>query len=127
MHKCMERLEVPFSVLASLMDRSVEAMPREACGLLVAGADGLELVEARNVSPFPTLAFELDPEVVCQRYEQIVAIWHSHPIGPAVPSATDMQLGRGLAVIVAPGISSVRAWRLLPGTGPVEVALVVSP
>jgi proteasome lid subunit RPN8/RPN11 len=71
--------------------------PEEGCGL-IAGRDGQALrlypVENRLHSP---VAYEMEPAqqvraIVALEAEglELLAIYHSHPDGPARPSATDM-------------------------------------
>lgn len=72
--------------------------PRECCGLIVAGAAGLEPWPARNVAAGEH-EFLLDPRdqymmlsrIARFKYE-LEAIYHSHPRGPAALSSTDRAL-----------------------------------
>ena len=96
------------------------AYPDEACGLLL-GRDGrLEwVVPARNVHPDPSLHFEIDPQALIDAHRAargrgpaVIGYYHSHPVGPAEPSATDRAAaagdGRIWAII---GGGEVRFWR----------------
>jgi proteasome lid subunit RPN8/RPN11 len=76
--------------------------PDEGCGLLAVGPDG-ETVAAhypvRNVAAQPRVAYEGEPEAVLEGLlameragQRLGAIYHSHPGGPAYPSATDVRL-----------------------------------
>jgi proteasome lid subunit RPN8/RPN11 len=52
--------------------------------------------------------------------DEVVAIFHSHPSGPAVPSATDRRESRYDAVHLVAGIApgegfELRAWRIRDG------------
>ena len=80
------------------MRRHVAATaPEEACGLLAGASD-----EARVVYPIANalrspVRFRMDPREQLAAFKQIeaagldlVAIFHSHPNGPAVPSPTDI-------------------------------------
>ncbi len=72
--------------------------PEEVCGL-VSGIDGVAVTvhAGRNVSATPRATFELDIETLAKQIEfeeaglELVAIYHSHPQGPAVPSETDIE------------------------------------
>lgn len=74
--------------------------PREACGLLM-GQDG-SIAEARpatNVHPSPETHFEIDPAALVAAHRaareggpQVMGYYHSHPTGPATPSAIDRAL-----------------------------------
>lgn len=79
------------------------AYPEEACGLLIGTADASGaltvggVVAAANVAPEPRRRFEIDPRVhfaVLRRVrggeESIIGHYHSHPDGPAEPSAHDV-------------------------------------
>lgn len=72
--------------------------PLEACGLL-GGKDGqVELVlPVKNAAESP-VQFRMDPKAQLRAMDQIesegleiLAIFHSHPKGPSVPSPTDIE------------------------------------
>jgi [CysO sulfur-carrier protein]-S-L-cysteine hydrolase len=71
--------------------------PLEACGLL-GGKDGIvEVVLPVKNAAESRVRFQMDPKAqlrAMQRIEseglEIVAIFHSHPKGPSVPSPTDI-------------------------------------
>lgn len=105
------------------------ALPNEGCGLLLGHRSGAqavvaEVLPARNMRDSPQ-HYEIEPEVVLAADRRaraagqlLLGAWHSHPDGPAVPSATDRAeawpdwccLIVGLADPDAP---ELRAWRLL--------------
>ena len=83
-------------VRESLLAWAREQAPREACGLLF--GDRLEgRVQLRraerieNQHPSPERAFLLAPEALLTHGcdPELVAVWHSHPRGPAELSAAD--------------------------------------
>jgi proteasome lid subunit RPN8/RPN11 len=90
-----------------------------------AGGTGGGPVEVRwtrrvaNVAPSPASRYELDPAAALSAIEAATAagldhvgFYHSHPTGPAVPSATDRAEARwpgALYCIVTPG-GEVAAW-----------------
>lgn len=85
----------------AMIAHAAEASPREACGLIVYDGAGrpVGLYRITNVHPDPD-RFELDPVehfgVVREADEhgwQIGGVYHSHPQGPARPSATDLAAG----------------------------------
>ena len=110
------------------------AYPEEACGLLVglddpAGAANVTaVVESANVAADDrTRRFEVDPAVRIRLErdlrnvpERLVGHYHSHPGGPAIPSAHDLERVFEpeliwLVIGLREGdIQDVRAWR--PGT-----------
>jgi len=90
------------------------AYPHEACGVLVGERSGAEVhvtsvVCGRNLEPArPEARFELDPVTLVSaaadarsRDLEVVGIWHSHPGGPARPSAADERgLWHGWAQVI---------------------------
>ncbi|MFB6266605.1 MAG: desampylase [Halodesulfurarchaeum sp.] len=93
-------LRVDTAVHNALLDHAREAAPEEACGILAGDADTQAVVtetfRTENVAPTPERTYEIDPEdqfAVLQEIEErgldLVGFYHSHPHGPAGPSATD--------------------------------------
>jgi len=76
------------------------AHPLEACGLLLGqGARVEAFIEARNVHQTPQTHFEIDPLALIAVHKaarsggpKVVGYFHSHPQGPAAPSATDQSM-----------------------------------
>ncbi|HEX9494456.1 MAG TPA: M67 family metallopeptidase [Candidatus Limnocylindria bacterium] len=71
--------------------------PKEACGLL-AGTGGAvtRLIRCANVHPTPVTRYAIDPREQLRAFrdmeahgEDLVAIYHSHPITQPYPSPTD--------------------------------------
>jgi proteasome lid subunit RPN8/RPN11 len=71
--------------------------PREACGLL-AGRDGgiSRVIRCVNVHPTPTTRYVIDPREQLKAFraidaagEELVGIYHSHPVSQPYPSPTD--------------------------------------
>lgn len=62
--------------------------PREACGVLLKGG---VVVQCANTAEDPVNHFRIDQTEMAQWWEteQLVAVWHSHPHAPAVPSEAD--------------------------------------
>ncbi|QCC59230.1 M67 family metallopeptidase [Natrinema thermotolerans] len=93
---------LPAEIRAAILERARDGDPKEICGVL-GGAydpDGRSRVAsqypARNVADDPRTRYEIDPEQQLRlfdrledRSESIVGFYHSHPRGPARPSATD--------------------------------------
>lgn len=93
---------------------------------------------ARNLSPEPDHAFELDPgDLVAAdgaaraRGLEVVGVWHSHPGAPPLPSARDREhawTGWSHLIVAVSGASAcaLRCWSL--GGGAVsEVELRIEP
>ena len=90
-------LEIPAHILAQLHAQAAGAHPHECCGILLGtGRSITALLPARNVHPAPLTHFEIDPQTLIDAHRAarkgeagIVGYYHSHPHGPARPSATD--------------------------------------
>ena len=90
--------------LATLESRARAAQPEEACGLLEGRAVGdarqvTRLHPSENLADDPAARFEVDPRLLLRlqkelrgRRTELVGIYHSHPTGPARPSATDLAM-----------------------------------
>lgn len=89
--------------LKAMADLAEAAYPDEACGLLVGrrGPGDLRevtrLAPSGNVAPDTRRRFEVDPglRIGLERElrggaEAVIGVWHSHPDGPAEPSAADL-------------------------------------
>jgi proteasome lid subunit RPN8/RPN11 len=109
--------------------------PRECCGLLVGDVSAIvERVAARNIDPSPHRRFEIDPRdhIELNRRlrgtgREVVGVYHSHPHGPATPSASDVSEAfypEFVYVIVSLDgtAASVRAFAIRDG-GFTEIAL----
>jgi proteasome lid subunit RPN8/RPN11 len=126
------------SVLAGrLLDHAVRELPNEACALL--GGDAMTgtvrtLHPARNMMASP-YRYEVDPRDLVEIVHRIegegddlVAIFHSHPGGPAVPSPTDVRDARypvvHLLATMSGGEERLRAWTI-GADGYSEVPVVI--
>ncbi|MFC7069564.1 desampylase [Halobaculum lipolyticum] len=109
-----DRLLLPAAVRDALHERRAAGAPAEVCGVLLgarASDDGgsgdgdaaagpadrvAEAVAVDNVAADPDRFYELDPAATVAAVEEgeargrdVVGFYHSHPRGPAEPSATD--------------------------------------
>lgn len=110
--------------LITMRAAAAAAHPREACGLLLGQGTRITAArETRNIHPTPATHFEIDPQALIDAHRaaragaagggaQVVGYFHSHPAGPAAPSATDRAMaandGRVWAIIAGEG---VRFWQ----------------
>ena len=87
-------------LLNQMLNHLRECYPLEGCGLLAGDDQGrvTAVYPVKNILQSPT-AYEMDPHqqieaMVAIETEgwQLSAIFHSHPQGPEVPSATDISL-----------------------------------
>lgn len=95
------------------------AAPDECCGLLLGDHRIAEARPAANVAPDPRHRFEIDPHALIAAHRAartggpaVLGYYHSHPGGPAMPSATDRAMasgdGRVWAIV---GRDGVTFWR----------------
>jgi proteasome lid subunit RPN8/RPN11 len=92
-------LTVDLAARRAMIAHARTAHPRECCGLLVGWRREVRfVVPVRNVAASPT-RFRLDDRAhlelrrVLRSWQprlEIVGVYHSHPAGPAWPSATDV-------------------------------------
>lgn len=91
---------IPRSIIDGIIDHARDERPRECCGLL-GGVDSRvsRRHSLQNRSPEPETRYFASPEDlfdVMKRMraagECLVAIYHSHPLGPCYPSQTDIEL-----------------------------------
>jgi [CysO sulfur-carrier protein]-S-L-cysteine hydrolase len=120
------RLVIPRSVLADMLAHLRAALPAEGCGLLAGTVtDGvgrvalhLPLVNAMNS---PT-EYESDPRGMFAAHKamraagvDVLAVYHSHPTSPPVPSRTDRERNYSefvMNIIVGMRDELVRGWWL---------------
>ena len=122
--------------LARLRAAAERAHPAEACGLLLApegvlAADPaglrprLRAVRCRNVHPDPGAAYEVAPRdflrwdrLAARRGCVVAGVWHSHPGGAPVPSASDHeQAWRGWVYLIVAGEEPDSVPRVEPEAG----------
>ena len=70
--------------------------PHEVCGLIAGRAGALRLIRCRNAHPTPVSRYLIDAREqlaafrdMDARGEELVAIYHSHPVTQPYPSPTD--------------------------------------
>ena len=114
-------LALPHAVLDALLAHARRESPRECCGVL-GGADGVATLAVPVVNEWasPT-AFRTEARDSLAAFRamraagvELLAVYHSHPTSPAVPSAADLREnphGDTVLCVIA-GTDGVRAWRL---------------
>jgi predicted GIY-YIG superfamily endonuclease/proteasome lid subunit RPN8/RPN11 len=110
--------------LAAMRAHAAAAHPQEACGILL--GEGNRITEARpaaNVHLSPHTHFAIDPQALIDAHRaaraggpEVIGYYHSHPRGPAAPSATDRAEASGdgrVWAIIAPHDpeADIRFWR----------------
>ncbi len=92
----MEPIRLSRAIVDQIIAHAREGKPEEVCGIL-RGRDGqvLELIRARNVAQDRIHDYTVDPQTLLKQFDfeeqgdAMVGIYHSHPVSPAYPSATD--------------------------------------
>jgi proteasome lid subunit RPN8/RPN11 len=121
-------LSLPAAFARRLLEHARRGLPNEACALLSGDAGGgrvraVHLARNRLASPY---RYEIDPDDVVRivhrierRGDALVGIFHSHPSGPALPSATDVREARYRVIHLLAGADGdargLRAWRIEDG------------
>ena len=89
-------LRVTRAAIEGIRDAARAAAPEECCGLLLGGDAIEEARPARNVSADRFRRFEIDPQALIDAHRAarsggplVLGYYHSHPAGPAEPSAID--------------------------------------
>lgn len=122
----MSKLTLSHATIRHLRDEARAAPDVEVCGLIGRTADGRDTVyPTANVHTAPAHAFEISPrdqiralKLMRQTGAQLLAIYHSHPAGPAVPSKADRSgIGypKAYTLIIAPQAPrgwQIRSWHL---------------
>ena len=94
--------------------------PLECCGLLLGKGDRIgEVRPAANIHPDPKRFFEIDPQTLIDAHRNarsggplLIGYYHSHPLGPPEPSATDRAHGTGDGKVWAiVGEGRIAFWR----------------
>ncbi|MGZ8688098.1 MAG: Mov34/MPN/PAD-1 family protein [Gaiellaceae bacterium] len=113
---------IPAGVREELTAHAREALPYEACGVLVMeGKRAVRYVRGRNAAESPyRYTLEIDPDVWFLEDDGYdLAVFHSHPETEPRPSRTDIEsIGlweRRPYVIMRADTGELRAWRIDAG------------
>lgn len=117
------------------------AKSREACGLLLGravlgGARVQAVLLTANVAADPARRFSIPPITLLHLHRGlrdagegvgVLGPWHSHPYGPAAPSATDVAAAaQGSLWLILEGSGRATAWQRIPD-GMRRLALRLTP
>lgn len=97
------RLFLPEPPRAMILDHARQSPTLEVCGLLIGSGDDLISIAAvekvANRADEPGRRFEIDPQVQFDLHrrlrgsdQRVIGHYHSHPGGPAAPSAYDLSM-----------------------------------
>lgn len=121
-----EAFRLPRAIAAELLQLAQASPDEEICGLIAGGSAGVTRCFAiTNVAADRTRFFELDPKgqidalrAMRERDEELQAIYHSHPRGPAAPSRRDVERHEypdALCLIIAVDPPELKAFRMRGG------------
>ena len=92
----MESVHLPRTIYDEIIAHAREGKPEEICGLLRGRAGrAFKLYRARNLAQDKIENYDVDPQTLLKQFEfeeagdEMVGIYHSHPVSVAYPSATD--------------------------------------
>ncbi len=92
----METVKLPATVAEAIIAHARAGKPEEVCGIVRGrGLIAEEAVRGRNIASERIENYEVDPETLLLQFafedqgDEMMAIYHSHPVSVAYPSATD--------------------------------------
>jgi len=96
-------LIIPPHLISEIEVDARAALPHECCGLLIGAGETVvtidRVVAAMNIAGNARRRFEVDPQLQFDTLRKlrdtplrVVGHYHSHPGGPAAPSATDLEM-----------------------------------
>ncbi|WP_460172111.1 M67 family metallopeptidase [Thermus sp. FJN-A] len=123
-------LYVPRGILEETRAHLLREAPREGVGLWAGRREVERVFPLPNVHPNPLTGYLAEPVALLRALKemeregvQLLAIYHSHPQGPAYPSPTDILEARWRVPYVIFGTDGFRAF-LLPEGQEVGVAVL---
>jgi proteasome lid subunit RPN8/RPN11 len=128
-------LTVEGPLIDAMIDHARKIYPQEACGILAGrGGNAARFIPLPNALASET-AYEIDPGLLAatlrglrDNAETLIAIFHSHPRGPAQPSTRDLELSyypetfHIIVSLASPDQPQIRAFRIIDG-GSFEIEL----
>lgn len=89
-------ITLPTAVYDAIIAHAREGKPEEICGVVRGrGLAAYETVRGRNIAAERIENYEVDPQTLLLQFEfedagdEMMGIYHSHPVSEAYPSATD--------------------------------------
>ncbi|HIH44282.1 MAG TPA: M67 family metallopeptidase [Candidatus Methanoperedenaceae archaeon] len=98
----LKEIRIPKAVLELVRRELIAHAPLEACGVLI-GSEKDGIITVESASPIENIkrsrsSFELDPSRFYElwteaekRGKDIVCVYHTHPLTPAMPSQSDRE------------------------------------
>ena len=92
------RIIIPRTIFHSMVSHCVQSLPNEACGILAGKGNAVsEIFMMTNIKASP-VSYLMDPAEQFRMMRELrdkepfmVAIYHSHPCDPALPSVADIE------------------------------------
>jgi proteasome lid subunit RPN8/RPN11 len=118
------RLRIPTAIHAAMLDHCRREAPLEACGILGGMSPLVSSIHPLRNAKASETRYEADSRDLIaahldlrKRGVQLLAIYHSHPQWPALPSRTDLETNYygdvpRIIVSLLPATPEVRVWRL---------------
>jgi proteasome lid subunit RPN8/RPN11 len=89
-------VHVPAAVYDAIVAHARQGKPEEVCGIVRGrGRDAFAAIPGRNMAPERIENYEVDPQTLLLQFkfedegDEMMGIYHSHPVSEAYPSATD--------------------------------------
>ena len=96
MNGMLDPLTLPAAVYTAIVEHAYAGKPEEICGIVRGrGSVAHEAVRGRNIAAERVENYEVDPQTLLLQFDfeeagdEMMAIYHSHPVSVAYPSATD--------------------------------------
>ena len=92
----MQAITLPQAIHDEIIAHARQGKPEEICGILRGRAtEAYELFRAKNIATERIENYDVDPQTLMKQFEfedagdEMMGIYHSHPVSVAWPSATD--------------------------------------
>ena len=89
-------VKLPAAAQMLIIEHAREGKPEEICGILRGkGLEAYEALRGKNIASERIENYEVDPQTLLRQFdfedlgEEMMGIYHSHPVSVAYPSATD--------------------------------------
>lgn len=96
MEQSTEAVQLPQTIYDEIIAHAREGKPEEICGILRGkGVEAFELIRGQNVAEERINNYEVDAQTLLLQFkfedagDEMMGIYHSHPVSVAYPSATD--------------------------------------
>lgn len=137
-------LTVGVAAYEDIIDHATATVPREACGILAGTRDeDRSHVETahptRNAADNPRVSYRIEPrsqlalmDAIEAAGREVVGFYHSHPVGPPVPSTRDLEQAAWddhhyVVVSVAASWPTFDAWRYTDREFTPEAITIIDP